>query len=111
MQSDLRAETSDNSMAAINETLAERSERALDGPVRQVIEAHGGGITLDTDPTGKLRVNFKGRCASCPSAAITMASLVRPALLAVEGVTSVTRSGGTSRFAEERIAKMFNITS
>jgi Fe-S cluster biogenesis protein NfuA len=93
-----------------DDALAQRAERALDGRVRQVVEAHGGGITLDVTAPGEVRVNFQGRCAACPSAAITMGSLVRPALLEVEGVTSVTRRGATSRFAEERIAKLFSIT-
>ncbi|HEX4830404.1 MAG TPA: NifU family protein [Trebonia sp.] len=104
------AAASDAAASDAARELAERAEQALEGRVRQVVEAHGGGITLDVTGPGEVRVNFQGRCQACPSAAITMGSLVRPALLEVEGVSSVTRRGATSRFAEERIARMFAIT-
>ncbi|MFI5835868.1 MULTISPECIES: NifU family protein [Micromonospora] len=86
------------------------ADRALEGKVRQLVEAHGGGITVQVDDAGDARVSLKGRCRACPSAPVTMGALVRPTLLAVEGVRSVSREGGVSRFAEERIARMFGIT-
>ncbi|ADL47286.1 NifU family protein [Micromonospora aurantiaca (nom. illeg.)] len=89
---------------------AKAADRALDGKVRQLVEAHGGGVTVDVDADGDARVTFHGRCAACPSAPVTMGSLVRPALLKIEGVRSVTRAGAVSRFAEARIEKMFGLS-
>lgn len=94
-------------MAAADVTAA--ADEALEGKVRQLVEAHGGGITVEVDDGGDARISFKGRCRACPSAPVTMGALVRPALLRVEGVRSVSREGGVSRFAEERIARMFGI--
>ena len=86
-----------------------RADHALDGKVRQLVEAHGGGVTVDVDADGDAHVTFHGRCAACPSAPVTMGSLVRPALLKIEGVRSVTRDGAVSRFAEARIEAMFGL--
>ncbi|MFF5177821.1 NifU family protein [Micromonospora sp. NPDC000316] len=86
------------------------ADRALDGKVRQLVEAHGGGISVDVDSAGDAHVTFHGRCAACPSAPVTMGSLVRPTLLKIEGVRSVTRNGAVSRFAEARIEKMFGLS-
>jgi Fe-S cluster biogenesis protein NfuA len=86
-----------------------KADHALDGKVRQLVEAHGGGVTVDVDAEGDALVTFHGRCAVCPSAPVTMGSLVRPALLKIEGVRSVTREGAVSRFAEARIEKMFGL--
>ncbi|WP_433086835.1 NifU family protein [Dactylosporangium sp. CA-052675] len=85
------------------------ADLALEGKVRQLVEAHGGGITVEVNDEGDAHISFKGRCRACPSAPVTMGALVRPALLQVEGVRSVSREGGVSRFAEERIARMFGI--
>jgi Fe-S cluster biogenesis protein NfuA len=85
------------------------ADRALEGKVRQLVEAHGGGITVSVSDDGDAHISFKGRCASCPSAPVTMGSLVRPALLAVKGVKSVSRDSSVSKYAEARIAKMFNL--
>jgi Fe-S cluster biogenesis protein NfuA len=89
--------------------LSARADQALDGKVRQLVEAHGGGVEVAVDDAGDARVTFRGRCAACPSAPVTMGSLVTPALLRIEGVRSVSRSGGVSRFAEARIARMFGL--
>jgi Fe-S cluster biogenesis protein NfuA len=90
--------------------VAKAADQALEGKVRQLVEAHGGGITVDVDREGDAHITFHGRCAACPSAPVTMGSLVRPTLLQVEGVKSVSCNGSVSRFAEERIARMFDIT-
>jgi Fe-S cluster biogenesis protein NfuA len=95
---------------AAPEELQDVVEEAMDGKVRQLVEAHGGGMEVEVDDAGTAHVTFRGRCANCPSAPVTMGALVRPALLRIPGVTQVTRRGATSRFAEERIAKMFDIT-
>ncbi|MEV0729314.1 NifU family protein [Polymorphospora sp. NPDC050346] len=88
---------------------ARAADRALDGKVRQLVEAHGGGVTVDVGADGDAHVTFHGRCAACPSAPVTMGSLVTPALLQVEGVRTVSRRGNVSRFAEARIAAMFGL--
>jgi Fe-S cluster biogenesis protein NfuA len=85
------------------------ADRALDGKVRQLVEAHGGGVSVDVDADGDAHVTFHGRCAACPSAPVTMGSLVRPALLQIDGVRSVSRDGAVSRYAEARIEAMFGL--
>jgi Fe-S cluster biogenesis protein NfuA len=91
-------------------SLQERVDAVLEGRARQVIEAHGGGVLITATEDGHVSVDFKGRCGACPSAAVTMGSLVEPLIRQVEGVTRVTRHGRrVSVHAERRIAKMFGL--
>ncbi|MBM2614830.1 NifU family protein [Actinoplanes sp. LDG1-06] len=96
-------------MASERKRLAKRVDQALEGKVRQLVEAHGGGITVDVDNEGDAHITFHGRCAACPSAPVTMGSLVRPTLLKIEGVRSVSRDSTVSPYAEARILKMFGL--
>ena len=95
---------------ASDKKLAKRVDKALDGKVRQLVEAHGGGITVDVDKQGDAHITFHGRCAACPSAPVTMGSLVRPTLLKIEGVRSVSRDSTVSPYAEARILKRFGLS-
>lgn len=59
-------------------------------PVRQRVRAHGGEIDLVAiEADGSAEVEFVGACRGCPAIAVTYATAVRPALMAVEGVTDV----------------------
>ncbi|MFJ9033418.1 NifU family protein [Streptomyces sp. NPDC102274] len=77
--------------------------------VRQVsayIRMHAGGLELRhiTDD-GEVQVQFTGMCTGCPYRPVTMAATVRPALMEIDGVTSVTVVGSrVSEQAERRVA-------
>jgi Fe-S cluster biogenesis protein NfuA len=83
---------------------------ALDERISELskfISNHAGGVELSkvTD-NGEIEVRFTGMCAGCPYRPVTMASTVRPALLEVEGVTSVRALGSRiSEQAERRLAE------
>lgn len=64
------------------------------------IAAHAGGLELDhVAADGTVTVRFTGMCTGCPYRPLTMAGTVRPALLAIDGVTRVEAVG--SRISEE----------
>lgn len=75
--------------------------------VDQLITMHAGGIELDrVDVDGNVRVRFTGMCTGCLYRPITMAATVRPALMEVDGVTSVSAVGSrVSEEAEQRLAE------
>ena len=87
------------------------SDVDLDGLSRQLqrlgrlMAAHGGSIELDcVSPDGSVRVAFRGLCAACALRPVTLLALIRPALLAVDGVTSVEATGvRVSAEAEARL--------
>jgi Fe-S cluster biogenesis protein NfuA len=81
---------------------------ALEERIREVarfIHNHAGGLEL-THATDKGEVRFTGMCTGCPYRPVTMASTVRPALMEVEGVTSVHAIGSRiSEQAEKRLVE------
>lgn len=82
---------------------------ALGERVRQVstyLRMHAGGIELSgISGDGEVHVQFTGMCTGCPYRPVTMAATVRPALLQIEGVTSVHAQGSRiSEEAERRLA-------
>ncbi|HEX2232131.1 MAG TPA: NifU family protein [Thermoleophilaceae bacterium] len=84
--------------------IAERV-RTLSG----VLDAHAGGLELSEVNGDAVTVRFTGMCTGCPLRTVTMAGLVRPALLQIEGVESVTAPGARiSREAEERMARLMS---
>jgi Fe-S cluster biogenesis protein NfuA len=76
------------------------------GSLSKVLHAHAGGLELTAcDHDGTVGVRFTGMCTGCPLRPVTLAGLVRPALLELEGVERVHSEGGRmSRHAEERLA-------
>ena len=58
----------------------------------RVLRSHGGGLVLEQDGPD-VRVRFTGMCAACPCRVLCHDNLVRPALLAVEGVETVDAPG------------------
>lgn len=75
------------------------------GEVQRRLGAHAGGIELDAlGRDGSLRVRFTGMCAGCPFRPLTMHGTVRPALLALPGVTAVEADG--ARVSEEALERM-----
>lgn len=73
--------------------------------VSALIASHFGGIELvGVSDDGVVRIRFTGMCFGCALRPLTLAASVRPALLAVEGVSRVEMTGGGwSRQAEERL--------
>lgn len=70
-----------------------------------LLAAHGGSIAVEAlDDGGVVRVRFEGLCASCALRPITLEALVRPLLLAVEGVRSVEMVG--LRISDEAAARL-----
>jgi Fe-S cluster biogenesis protein NfuA len=75
--------------------------------VNRLMSAHAGEIVIDDlSDDGVLRVKFLATCTACPYRPLTMAGTIRPALLAIPGVTRVEAVGSRiSEEAEHRLAK------
>jgi len=84
----------------------EQVERCI-AQLNRVIRAHAGGLVLEEiAPNGVVRVRFTGMCAGCEARPLTMIGSVRPALMAIRGVTGVDVIGvRLSTEAEEEIAR------
>ena len=81
---------------AVQERLAE---------LAPVLGAHAGGIDLVGVDGGVVRLRFTGMCTGCHLRPLTTASTIRPALLALAGVTAVEVEGSrVSAEAEARLA-------
>lgn len=79
--------------------------RAQLAVVSHFLLAHGGAIELDSvEDGGVVRVRFEGLCASCALRPITLEALVRPSLLALDGVEAVEVSG--LRISDEAGARL-----
>lgn len=77
------------------------------------ITAHAGGLELaGVTANGAVTVRFTGLCTGCTYRPLTMAGTVRPALLQIEGVTSVEATGSRiSTEAEARLAALLHPAS
>lgn len=75
--------------------------------LNRLIRAHAGGLALEEiTPDRVVRVRFTGMCAACDARALTMIGSVRPALMAIPGVTGVDVIGvRISTEAEEEIER------
>ena len=90
--------------------------RALEARIAEVnalMRAHAGGVELlDVSDDGTVSVRFAGKCTGCELRPVTMAGTIRPALLAVEGVSRVATVGARiSEEAEQRLAQMLGSES
>lgn len=74
--------------------------------VGAALASHAGGLELaGVGEDGAVTVRFTGMCTGCPYRPLTMAATVRPALLAVGGVTDVQAVGSRiSAEAQRRLA-------
>jgi Fe-S cluster biogenesis protein NfuA len=75
------------------------------GRISQVLGSHAGGVTLDKlGEGGDVVLRFTGMCVGCHLKPVTMMSLVIPALLDIEGVTSVEAPGAAASLeSQERL--------
>jgi Fe-S cluster biogenesis protein NfuA len=75
--------------------------------VNALMSAHAGAVELlEVGADGSVLLRFTGKCSGCELKAVTMAGTVRPALLAVQGVTQVLAAGTRiSEEAAQRIAE------
>jgi Fe-S cluster biogenesis protein NfuA len=74
----------------------------------RLIRAHAGGLELVSvdDEHGAVTVRYTGMCVGCEFRPVTTEGSVRPALLAVAGVTEVLITGmRVSAEAEARLAQ------
>lgn len=58
----------------------EEIEKVLDEKVRPDLALHGGGILVEKLEEDVLHVRMQGQCSGCPSAELTMESLVNAEL-------------------------------
>ncbi len=93
------------------EALRRRVEQRI-AQLGPVLDAHAGGVELlDVSPAGEVTLRFTGMCTGCRFRPLTMAGTLRPALLAVPGVTRVAAEGARiSAEAEERLAYYFSVS-
>ena len=75
--------------------------------VNQFMSVHRGGLALvDVDDEGLVEVEYRGMCTGCTYRPICSETTVRPALLALEGVSSVAiRGGGVNTENRLRLAR------
>jgi Fe-S cluster biogenesis protein NfuA len=74
----------------------------------RLIRAHAGGIELvdANDQSGVVTIRYTGMCMGCELRPVTTEGSVRPALLAVAGVTDVRVNGmRVSEEAAERLSE------
>lgn len=78
----------------MNKAAMDEIERVLEERVRPELARHGGDIQVEGLESDVLRVRLLGRCSGCPSAELTMESLVeeklRAAIPALKQVVLVT---------------------
>jgi Fe-S cluster biogenesis protein NfuA len=73
--------------------------------LQPALAAHAGGVELVEVEGGVVRLRFTGMCTGCPLRPLTTASTIRPALLALAGITEVEIEGcRISAEAEARLA-------
>jgi Fe-S cluster biogenesis protein NfuA len=76
--------------------------------LRPALAAHAGGVELVEVRAGVVRLRFTGMCTGCQLRPLTTASTIRPALLALDGITAVEVEGSRiSAEAEARLAAAF----
>lgn len=59
-----------------NTPTIDKIEALLDAEVRPSLAAHNGGVEVESLEGGILKLRFKGQCSGCPSAELTMESLI-----------------------------------
>lgn len=71
----------------------------------RMLRSHAGGLALDgVDARGVVRVRFTGMCVGCELKPVTAATVIAPALAALEGVHGVEIAGG--RVSEHALAAL-----
>ncbi len=63
-----------------NKALQEKIEKILKEDVRPFVVSHGGDIELVEIKKDTVKVRFKGTCAACPVAQMTLTNVVEKAI-------------------------------
>jgi len=81
--------------------------------LQNVLAVHAGGIELvEVTSDGTVRLRYTGMCTGCLARPLTTATIVRPFLLALEGINAVEIEGSRiSEEAEERLASLLARTA
>lgn len=75
----------------------------------EILQAHAGGLELVYDHDHEVTVRFTGMCTGCPLRSVTFSGLVKPALMALDAVDSVSAEGvRLSAEAEARLARQID---
>lgn len=70
--------------------LERRVSAVLDREIRPLVQSHGGDVGIESVRDGHVAVAFRAACDGCGLRAVTFGATVRPRLLRVAGVRSVT---------------------
>ena len=76
--------------ALVNAPVETLVQAILDRDVRPYIQGHGGDVEVTGIDGGHVAVRFRAACNACELKMVTFAATVRPKLLAIPGVKSVT---------------------
>ena len=61
--------------------MKEQIEKVLNEEVRPMLSMHGGGVELiEATEDGTVKVRLTGGCCGCPSASVTLVSVVETAI-------------------------------
>lgn len=64
----------------VDKVLQKKIEKILQEDVRPFVTAHGGNVELVEITKDTVKVRFKGTCATCPVAQITLRNVVEKAI-------------------------------
>lgn len=64
----------------VNKALQEKIEKILEEDVKPFVTAHGGNVELVEVTKDVVKVEFKGTCATCPVAQMTLRNVVEKAI-------------------------------
>jgi Fe-S cluster biogenesis protein NfuA len=99
----------------MNDTVAEapRPDRIANtvAALSAALDTHAGGLELvSSGGDGSVEVRFTGMCTGCPLRPVSFNGLVKPALLAIDGVRAVHAHGGRiSAEAEARLTRQLEL--
>jgi Fe-S cluster biogenesis protein NfuA len=82
----------------------ERVQAKLDSYIRPNLHMHGGDAAVASVEDGVVTLQMAGACDACMFRAATYASVLRPTLMALDGVTDVRVAG--VRMSRQALARI-----
>jgi Fe-S cluster biogenesis protein NfuA len=73
----------------LDEIVEQQVVELLDGEIRPLVQSHGGDVLIESVQDGRVHVRFVAACVGCGLRPVTFGATVRPRLLQVPGVVSV----------------------